>query len=188
MKQVFIISGPNGSGKTTLAKELLKEINLEFVNADEILREINPQNIDRGKIQAGKYFFKRIQELTKNNKSFAIESTLSGKYPNKLISKLKDVGYQIIIIFVFLDNPKMAIHRIKVRINNGGHSIPDDDVIRRFYRSKHNFWRIYKNMVDEWQLFYNGEKDFMQVAVGEKDNYNIIHEDFFNLFLGGVGR
>lgn len=49
-KQLFIIAGANGSGKTTLAKELLQEYPLKFLNADEIAKEINPQNIEAVKI------------------------------------------------------------------------------------------------------------------------------------------
>ncbi|MEK6560859.1 MAG: AAA family ATPase, partial [Nitrospirota bacterium] len=42
-KNVYIIAGPNGSGKTTFAKELIKELNLPFVNADEIALEMSPE-------------------------------------------------------------------------------------------------------------------------------------------------
>ena len=34
-KLLYIIAGANGSGKSTLAEVLLKEKNLEFLNADE---------------------------------------------------------------------------------------------------------------------------------------------------------
>ena len=36
VKVLYIIAGANGSGKSTLAKVLLKEKQLEFLNADEI--------------------------------------------------------------------------------------------------------------------------------------------------------
>ncbi|RLC48893.1 MAG: hypothetical protein DRH57_01315 [Candidatus Cloacimonadota bacterium] len=183
MKQVFIIAGPNGSGKTTLAKELLVQDDIEFVNADEIAREINPEDVESVRIKAGKSFLARIRELIKKNKPFMFESTLSGKYSKKLITKLRDAKFRVIIVFVFVDNPEIAINRIKVRINNDGHYISDKDVIRRFYRSKNNFWNIYKNMVDEWELFYNGEKEFLQVAIGKKEHYTITNEEFFNTFL-----
>lgn len=46
-KNLFIIAGANGSGKTTLAKELLQEFDLFFINADEIAKSINPDEMDR---------------------------------------------------------------------------------------------------------------------------------------------
>jgi len=39
-KFLYIIAGANGSGKSTLAKVLLEEKSLEFLNADEIAKEI----------------------------------------------------------------------------------------------------------------------------------------------------
>ena len=51
-KYLYIIAGANGSGKSTLASELLPEEELEFINADEIAKEICPQNIESARISA----------------------------------------------------------------------------------------------------------------------------------------
>jgi len=76
----------------------------------------------------------------------------------------------------------MCIKRIKARVLNGGHHIPDEDVIRRFYRSKNNFWFKYKDIVDEWAIFYNGEIQFIQVAKSDSKNIEILNEDLYNEF------
>ena len=60
VKKIFIISGANGSGKTTFAKGLSKQLNLFFLNADEIAKEIDPANTTGGEIAAGRIFFKRL--------------------------------------------------------------------------------------------------------------------------------
>mgnify|MGYP007101910994 CR=1 FL=1 len=44
------------------------------------------------------------------------------------------------------------MNRIKVRVLNGGHDIPHDDIVRRFYRSKKIFG-IYKDLVDDEYRF-----------------------------------
>jgi len=49
--------GANGSGKSTLASELLPSENLEFLNADEVAKEICSEHIESVKIQAGKIVF-----------------------------------------------------------------------------------------------------------------------------------
>jgi predicted ABC-type ATPase len=47
----LILAGANGVGKTTLSQEILKEYEYsKFLNADEIAKEINPQNISKVKI------------------------------------------------------------------------------------------------------------------------------------------
>lgn len=62
-KFLYIISGANGSVKSTLAEVLLKEKHLEFLNADEIAKEISPNAIDKVPISAGKIYFKRLNEF-----------------------------------------------------------------------------------------------------------------------------
>ena len=78
-KILYIIAGANGSGKSTLASELLPSENLDFLNADEVAKEICPENIESVKIKAGKIVLSRLEKLLNTEKSFAIETTLSGK-------------------------------------------------------------------------------------------------------------
>jgi len=185
-KTVFIIAGANGSGKTTFAKEFVKAQNIAFLNADEIEKEYNPDDKEGGKIRAGRIFFKRLQALILSDKDFAIESTLSGYSLITVINKLKQRKFNIIILYIFLDNIEIAIDRVRIRVEEGGHNIPNKDIIRRYSRSINNFWKIYKNLADEWQMFYNGEDNVIQTALGFKNNYKIINEDKFILFKRGI--
>ena len=134
-KSLFIIAGANGSGKTTLAKELLKEYSLDFINADEIARAINPDDLHSVRIQAGKEVFKKLNEMLSQDKSFALETTLSGNFLVKVLKQAKIQGYNTALVYSFVDNPDICIERIKVRVRTGGHHVPDEDVIRRYYRS-----------------------------------------------------
>ena len=86
-KILYIISGANGSGKSTLASELLPSENLDFLNADEVAKEICPENIESVKIKAGKIVLERLEKLLNSQKSFAIETTLAGKNHIKTIQK-----------------------------------------------------------------------------------------------------
>ena len=71
-KQLYIIAGANGSGKSTLAEVLLPVKKLEFLNADEIAKEIAPNAINSVPISAGKVYFERLNEFFKNEKSFSM--------------------------------------------------------------------------------------------------------------------
>lgn len=77
----------------------------------------------------------------------------------------------------------MCENRIKIRVLNGGHNIPKEDIIRRFYRSKKNFWNIYKNLVDEWNLFYNGNSEYILVAQYSNNEVEIFNENLYNEFI-----
>lgn len=185
-KHLFIAAGPNGSGKTTFAREFLKQQNYTFLNADEIARELRPDKMDAAKLSAGRVFFNRLWENLDAGNNVLIESTLSGTYLERVMPKIVEHGYRVTIIFVFLEHPRMCIERIKERVIKGGHFVPDADVVRRFYRSKRNFWNLYRDMVDNWYLFFNSDDRFLEIAIGKKDEYMIKNNEIFELYLRDI--
>lgn len=183
---LYIIAGANGSGKSTIAGEFLSEETLEFLNADEIAKEICPEKIESVKITAGKKVIEKLNSLFKSKKSFAIETTIAGNNHVKTIKKAKELEYKTVLIYSFVDSAEICINRIKTRVLNGGHDIPDEDVRRRFYRSKNNFWNKYKDLVDEWILFYNGLSDYTLVAKNEFNRIEILNEALYNEFIKDI--
>lgn len=182
-KILYIIAGANGCGKSTLANILLKEKNLEFLNADEIAKEISPDSINTVPISAGKEYFQRLKIFFDNDKSFAVESTLSGNNIIRIIEKAKQKEYKVILVYSFLQNFTICIERVKKRVENGGHNVPNEDIIRRYYKSIFKFWETYRFIVDEWTMFYNGyEYAPVIVSFGEKDNFVIINKEMQNKF------
>lgn len=185
-KELIIIAGPNGSGKTTFANDFLVSYKAKFLNADDIAKELSPDNFDKVRITAGKIFLKNLRNLINQNRSFVIESTLAGNYLLPVINHVKLKGYNVVIIYIFLENEDVAIKRIEERVLKGGHSVPKEDVIRRFGRSKSNFWNIYKNITDSWYLFYNSKYTFEEVAFGKQIDYVIINDNNFEIFISDI--
>ncbi len=184
MKRLVIIAGANGTGKTTLAKEFLKKYKINFLNADEIALSVskNKKNLLENRIKAGKRFIVRLSNAIKARESIAVESTLAGRYLLKTIRNVKKQGFRISIIYVFVDNAEIALRRIQARVDAGGHDVPKQDVLRRFDRSKLNFWKLYKNVADEWTMFYNGMERPVLVASGEKAGFEVVDILLFRLF------
>ncbi len=182
-KTFYVLAGANGSGKSTITKELLQEQKLEYINADDIAKELNPKDISKVKISAGKETKRRIENCFKKKLSFVAETTLSGNNYIKTFEEAKELGYRIILLYTFVDNTKTCIERIKVRVKNGGHPVPDEDVIRRYKRSISNFWNKYKSLADEWLLYYNGNENYVFVAQQSKGkDIEIINENLYTLF------
>jgi predicted ABC-type ATPase len=188
-KEVIIVADSNGAGKTTFAREFLVENpNYEFLNADEIAKDISPNNLENAKVEAGKQFFGKLTALTEVDRSVVIESTLSGRYLIRWIKNLRGFAYEVRIIFIFVESPEIAIERIADRVKKGGHFVPDNDVRRRFTRGIANFWSVYRNLVTRWQLIYNSEGRFEEVAFGEEDNFKVTDEELFKNFLTSINE
>ena len=188
-KNVIVVAGPNGSGKTTFAREYLRDSEIsEYISADAIAERLvsDPADLDSVKLQAGRLFFEEIQRLIEVEKDFVVEVTLAGKGFARILSRLKRAGYTVAIVFIFLKSAEMCVARVRNRVSAGGHHVPTEDVVRRFYRSKHNFWYIYRNMVDEWYLFYNSVEHFQEVAIGTDNQVTVINEDYFELFMRDI--
>ncbi len=182
-KELVIIGGPNGSGKSTFAHNYLKLHPLNYLNADEIAKKLNPDDMNKAKLAAGKEFFRQLKIYRENQINLMIESTLSGIYLNNLMSGFKNDGYEIVLVYVFLYSPKVCIERIKERVLKGGHFVPDIDVTRRYFRSKENFWTNYKNLADKWYLVYNSEDKFIEIAFGKKNEFVIKNKEYFIKFV-----
>ncbi len=183
-KEVIIIAGGNGVGKTTFAREfLLENSDYEFLNTDEIAKELSPDKPQNAKISAGKIFFKKLREHAENGRPLLIESTLAGRYLINIIALLNERNYKIRIIFLFVDSPDILIERVKNRVSKGGHFVPDDDIRRRFKRGKDNFIAIYRDLVNSWALIYNIGDEFNEIAVGENKNFEIFDQSLYDKFL-----
>lgn len=60
----------------------------------------------------------------------------------------------------------MAIDRVAARVAQGGHSIPEDVIRRRFDAGWRNFRTLYQSVVDVWQLYDNSGDNIVLVEEG----------------------
>ncbi len=172
--KLIIIGGANGSGKTTLAREFVLVDGIDYLGADEIARELNPNNPENEAISAARLFSQRLEDYLANRKSVLVESTLSGVSLRKYLAMAKTQDFEITILFIYLDSPELCIERVAVRVAKGGHHVPDEDIRRRFKRANINFWNVYKNLADKWNLFYNTSEIITQVANGDQEGSSIL--------------
>lgn len=156
-RRIIIIAGPNGAGKTTFAREFLpQEAHCpDFINADLIAAGLSPFNPDAAALRAGRLMLDEIDSRVARWRSFAYETTLSGRAYAPQIPAWRQQGYHVKLIFLSLPSAEMAVARVSARVAQGGHSIPDAVVRRRFDTGLRNFHVLYKRLVDAWVLYDN---------------------------------
>lgn len=167
---LFVLAGPNGAGKTTSAKVLLKEVveSHTFVNADIIAEKISPGNPAAANIRAARMMLKKINQLRKKKKTFAIETTLTTISYAKLFKEMQEEGYTIYMIYVFLNAVELSIKRVAERVANGGHNIPEETIRRRFPKGLKNLKEIFIPISDIWKVYDNSNGEFDLIAEGDK--------------------
>lgn len=156
-KNLYIIAGCNGAGKTTASYTILPEIIecKEFVNADEIAKGLSPFQPEMVSFESGRIMINRINDLLKENESFAFETTLSTRSHKNKILKAKEQGYTVTLLFFWLDNIELAKERVKIRVKEGGHHIPEDVIQRRYLKGIYNLFDIYLPIIDNVLIFDN---------------------------------
>ncbi len=168
-KFIIIIAGPNGAGKTTFAREYLPfELGcIEFINADLIAEGLSPFRPEEAAIKAGRIMINEIHDRLHHESSFAFETTLSGLRYKRLIPQWQSQGYLIKLVFLRLPNPGFAINRVALRVQQGGHNVPEGVIRRRFNLGWANFNNIYKHIVNAWVLYDNSGNTPILVDAGE---------------------
>jgi predicted ABC-type ATPase len=151
-----IVGGPNGSGKSSKSKPYLEE-GLFFLNPDEIARALSPKDVRASAMAAGRVVLNYAAQLVEERRSFALESTLSGLTPLKLVATAKSKGYRTALVYVGTDDPRINIGRVAARVAQGGHHIPTDDIIRRWHRSVEGMPRYLKAVDEAWIVENSGE-------------------------------
>ena len=126
--EIIVFAGPNGSGKRTITS--LAKIIEPYINADDIKRTTLCTDMEAA-VTADELRNKLID----NGESFTFETVLSTERNLLLLERAKEKGYFIRCIYVLTANPAININRIKARVANGGHSVPDEKVISRYYKA-----------------------------------------------------
>jgi predicted ABC-type ATPase len=185
--RLLIVGGPNGSGKTTVAMQFAAAESIEYIGADAIAAAINPANPSGARVAAGRKFVQAIDEAITAGRSCVVESTLSGRSLGNHLRKACLHGYEVTIVFVFVDSVDVCIARIVERVRKGGHDVPVADIRRRYGRSIRNFWAFYRELADSWVVLYNGSDRIQDVSVGSRYELTVRDAALHQTFLTLVG-
>ena len=163
MKIYVIFAGVNGAGKSTLYQSSEEYLGLPRVNLDEIVKEIGSWKVEKDAVKAGMIAVKMIKDYFEKGISFNQETTLCGHSIIRNIHKAKEYGYYVDMNYVGLDSSELAIQRVKKRVLDGGHGIPDEDVIKRYSESIKNLKTVIS--ICDKVTVYDNTKSFRRIAL-----------------------
>lgn len=144
---VLVFAGPNGSGKSTI-KEWF-EIVGEYTNADDVVKATGMDNL------AAAEWVDRMRDAAIELKAdFTFETVLSSNYKLKILKKAKEKGYFIKCAFVLTTSPWLNVARVAARVAQGGHDVPSEKIIDRYYKALDNI-SVLMNICDILHVYDN---------------------------------
>lgn len=127
-KMAVVFAGPNGSGKSTIT-DLAEKVG-DYINADDIKSSLKCSDLEAANI---------AQELRERclaeRRDFTFETVLSTPRNLELLKRAKESDYFIRCYYVLTASPDVNVMRVANRVNNGGHSVPEDKIRSRYSKA-----------------------------------------------------
>ena len=165
-KQLWVLAGGNGSGKSTFYATRLKPLGLPFINADILAKQLYPEQAEQYSYEAAKVAETMRLKLLTEGRSFCFETVFS--HPSKIdfIAQAKAMAYEVILVFIHLDNVSLNQARVAQRVSEGGHSVPEEKVSGRIPKVLQNIQQTLP-LCDQCYLLDNARLDdpFKQIAL-----------------------
>lgn len=151
---VFAFAGANGSGKSTLTDLILPTLKgVRYINADSI-----KANSSLDDMAAAKLAESLREECVNQKYDFAFETVLSTDRNLKLLKRAKEKGYFVKVVYVITRTPSINKVRVLTRERAGGHGVPEDKIVSRYYKSLQLMPEVI-NVADICHIYDNsGEK------------------------------
>jgi len=140
--RIYVLAGVNGAGKSSIAGAAFRSNGADYYNPDETARALKAANpvlsqadANGAAWQQGK---KLLEKAIAGRLDFALETTLGANTIPALLAKAAAQGIEVHVWYAGLASPELHIERVRKRVRKGGHDIPEEDIRRRYERSRIN--------------------------------------------------
>ena len=82
-----------------------------------------------------------------------------------------------------MNDVELAIERVKQRVAEGGHNIPEDVIKRRYKAGMHNLIHLYMNICDAIFVFDNSNWDEQMIARSYHQNLEVFNKNSWTKIL-----
>ncbi len=171
---LYVFAGPNGSGKSTVIKDYIPYYGLdgiEYICPDVYVSTLFSDIEDvyeRYKKAIDFAEYKRYK-LLREKRSMIIETILSRSDKLDFIKEAKASGYRIVSVFVSAVSSDINCDRVKKRVAEGGHNVPEDKIRARYQRSTENL-PLLAELSDELYVYDNsGKRPILAISLIDEE-------------------
>jgi predicted ABC-type ATPase len=153
---ILVLAGVNGAGKSSVGGGILSAHGLPWYNPDSFARELmarNGSSRDEADADAWAYGKAQLEAAMAEQTNFAFETTLGGTTIPRLLGEAART-HDVVMIFVGLASVDMHLGRVKLRVAQGGHDIPEERIRRRWISSRQNLIALLPRLA-QLQVFDN---------------------------------
>jgi predicted ABC-type ATPase len=158
---IYVLAGVNGSGKSSIGGAMFRARNADYYNPDEAARKtltLHPDlDLPTANARAWEIGRALLEKAITENLDFAFESTLGGRTITRMLASAGASGIGIFIWYAGLASVDLHLARVRSRVQQGGHDIPETDIRRRWDGSRENLIRLLP-LLAELRMFDNSEE------------------------------
>ena len=139
--RLWIVAGPNGCGKSSAYdRSDVDEFggSVWIINPDLLtvrIRDVEGMPLRDANLAAVRRIEMWLDASIDAYQTIGVETVLSTDKYRRLVQKAKLHGFEVRLIYVFVDSLDRQLERIALRVSKGGHDVPADKVRERRARS-----------------------------------------------------
>ena len=171
--EIRVFAGPNGSGKSTIA--VSPWILPPYVNADDIQRSLSITNLEAA--QHAEYL---REEYVATGTSFTFETVLSTDRNLNLLRRAKERGFFIKGYYIFTVDPNLNVARVAARVSNGGHDVPTEKIVSRYWRSR-ALLPQFLEVCDICHIYDNTDERPVRIVRKHKESISIYPNTYWSM-------
>jgi predicted ABC-type ATPase len=155
-----VVAGANGAGKGTLTSGNLDIFGgVPVLDRDAFATMLRATGVGIAGIAAGKEVLRLAKKHLELRKSFAVETTLSGRNYLQMMQYARGIErtFEVVLMYIGTESVEINLARIAKRVLAGGHNVPEVDVRRRYARSLQNLPTAAEN--DDQILLFDNSKE-----------------------------
>lgn len=184
--ELLVIAGCNGAGKSSFSRVLAPtniipfDYDFHFLNFYKSLIPTDLQD-KMAHNMAFQELEKQVQSAISKNSSFCYETNFDSN-PLHWPTIFKDKGFEVNLIYFCLDSIMEAKRRVAIRVENGGHFVPEKEISRRFIQGYSNL-NLHFKFFNNLHVFDCSRYDLEPLYCFSLQNGNTAKKDVIPLYL-----